>query len=247
MNRLLLTGIVVLMWIVTGCSNKDKAPGGILSKEKMEAVLWDIIQAERFTATFVAKDTSKNVKTENFKLYGQVFSLHGVTKDEFITSYKFYLSRPDISRVLFDSLSSRANRLREEMYKSQTPAKGDSTKPVQPVQKADSLHARFRDSLIRSAKRKRSNSPIIQPKLITPDTGKSTAPKPLVPGTGKATQPKLYTPVTGNGTQPKLFPSGEGKATQPTQIPTDAWKTTQPKRPVRPDRLRVRDSVLQRP
>jgi hypothetical protein len=195
MNRLLLTGIVVLMWIVTGCSNKDQAPAGVLSKEKMEAVLWDIIQAERFTATFVAKDSSKNVREENFKLYSQIFSIHQVTKDEFITSYKFYLSRPDIARVLFDSLSTMANRKREELYKPQTPALADSTKPVQPVQKADSLHARFRDSLLANAKRKKPRISDTQPKLIKPDTVQST----------------------------------------------------KPKRPIRPDRMRIRDSLLRRP
>jgi hypothetical protein len=195
MNRLLLTGIVVLMWIVTGCSNKDQAPAGVLSKEKMEAVLWDIIQAERFTATFVAKDSSKNIKEENFKLYSKIFSIHNVTKDEFITSYKFYLSRPDIARVLFDSLSTMANRQREDMYKSQTPAVADSTKPVQPVQKADSMHARLRDSLLLKAKRKK-------PRIS------DTQPKPMIP---------------------------------------DTVQSIKPKRPIRPDRMRIRDSLLRRP
>jgi hypothetical protein len=166
------------MCIVIGCSNKDEAPAGILPKEKMEAVLWDILQAERFTTTFVAKDSSKNIKAENFKLYGQVFSIHNVSKDEFIKSYKFYMGRPDIARVMFDSLASKANRLREEMYKSSTkPAAADSTKPVQPVQKADSINARLRDSLITKSRRQKLNNPKTNPALVVPDSGKSVQPK----------------------------------------------------------------------
>jgi hypothetical protein len=141
------------MWVISGCTNKDKVPGDVLPKEKMEAVLWDIIQAERFTATYVAKDSSKNIKTENFKLYNQIFSIHHVTKDEFLKSYKFYLSRPDISRVMFDSMASRANRQREDLYKSK-PATTDSTKSTQPRRMIDSIHGHFRDSLFKRGNRK---------------------------------------------------------------------------------------------
>jgi hypothetical protein len=116
MNRLLLVCLSALVWCLAGCTDKDKIPAGVLPKEKMQKVLWDVIQAERFRETFI-RDSSKDLKAETFKLYAQVFAIHKVTKDEFAKSYKFYMSRPDIAREMFDSLATKANRTREDMYK----------------------------------------------------------------------------------------------------------------------------------
>jgi len=118
MNRLLLVCLIVIVSFGIGCTDKDKIPKGVLPKEKMEKVLWDMIQAERFRETFI-RDSSKDLKAETFKLYAQVFEVHKVSKDEFIKSYKFYMSRPDIAREMFDSLATRANRRREDLYKPQ--------------------------------------------------------------------------------------------------------------------------------
>jgi hypothetical protein len=185
MNRF-LSGLVILFIVLNGCSNKDSAPGDIISKEKMEAVLWDIVQAERFTATYLTKDSSKNIQLENFKLYDQIFSIHQVKKDEFIKSYEFYLSRPDIARVLFDSLAARANRVREDMYKTpiQTNVPDSAAKPTDSLRKADS--ARITPSLgkpdTQAANTVRKRSPLLTPlpQVKKIDTGKSSL-KPLLP------------------------------------------------------------------
>ena len=139
MNRLLLLCLGAIILGLISCTDKDKLPKGVLPKDKMESVLWDMLQAERYRATFI-KDSSK-IKTETFKLYAEVFAIHQITKDQFIKSYKFYMSRPDIARDMFDSLSTQANRRREDMYKkSQTTDTTHSsgakpqTAPTQPVQ-----------------------------------------------------------------------------------------------------------------
>ena len=136
MNRLLLLCLSVIVLGLISCTDKDKIPKGVLPKDKMESVLWDMLEAERYRTTFI-KDSSK-MKTETFKLYAEVFAIHKITKDQFIKSYKFYMSRPDIARDMFDSLSTKANRRREDMYKtkSQTTdtahSSGTPTQPVQP-------------------------------------------------------------------------------------------------------------------
>jgi hypothetical protein len=185
MNRF-LSGLVILFIVLNGCSTKDKAPGDIISKEKMEAVLWDIVQAERFTATYLTKDSSKNIQIENFKLYDQIFSIHQVKKDEFIKSYEFYLSRPDIARVLFDSLAARANRVREDMYKTpiQTNLPDSASKPTDSLRKADSAKIipplRKPDTQAATTVRKRSPLLTPLPQVKKADTGKTSL-KPLLP------------------------------------------------------------------
>lgn len=100
------------------CINKNKIPSDVLPREEMEKVMWDMIQADRFSSQFMERDSTlrKNIKIENLKQYERVFQLHKVTREEFVHSFKFYLSRPDINRVLFDTMAARANRRRTEVY-----------------------------------------------------------------------------------------------------------------------------------
>jgi hypothetical protein len=140
MNRLLLLCLGAIVLGLISCTDKDKIPKGVLPKDKMESVLWDMLEAERYRATFI-KDSAK-IKTETFKLYAEVFAIHQITKDQFIKSYKFYMSRPDIARDMFDSLSAMANRRREDMYKTKPPTTDSTHKagaqpqtPVQPAQR----------------------------------------------------------------------------------------------------------------
>lgn len=107
------------LFFVIGCTNKNKIPSDVLPREEMEKVLWDMIQADRFSTQFLLKDSAtKNVKLETFKMYEKVFQLHKISRDEFVRSYKYYLQRPDITKVMFDSLALRSNRQRDTLYKS---------------------------------------------------------------------------------------------------------------------------------
>jgi hypothetical protein len=110
--------LILLVVIVAGCTNKSKIPSGILGKEKMEKVLWDMVLADRFAAQFIVKDSAKiNATDSTFKLYSVVFSMNDISREDFVKSYKFYLTRPDLSKVIFDTISQRANRLKEESYR----------------------------------------------------------------------------------------------------------------------------------
>ena len=112
-------GVLFLFLNISGCTDTNKTPRGIIPRDKMEKVLWDMILADRYSAQFLARDSAKlDVKAETFKLYEQVFQLHHVSHEQFIKSFKYYLNRPDITRSMFDSLVVNANRRREEIYRS---------------------------------------------------------------------------------------------------------------------------------
>ena len=107
-----------LVVFLFGCTNTTKTPAGIVSSQKMEAILWDLIQADRFSTLFLVKDSTEvNVNLENIKLYQRVFDIHKISKDDFIKSYKFYLGRPDLTKVIFDSIAVKAERQRANLYK----------------------------------------------------------------------------------------------------------------------------------
>jgi hypothetical protein len=113
--------LVLLFFLVVfllSCTNTTKTPPGIIAKQKMELILWDLIQADRFSTLFLARDSAKvNINLENIKLYQQIFDIHKISKDDFIKSYEFYLGRPDITKVIFDSIAVKAERQRANIYK----------------------------------------------------------------------------------------------------------------------------------
>src|SRR5690349_3699721 len=110
--------IIVCLLVGLGCSDPEKVPKDILPRKKMEKVLWDMMLADRYASQFLVRDSLKiNVKEETFRLYDQVFQVNQINKDEFIKSYKYYLNRPDLTKVMFDSLSARGSRARDSLYK----------------------------------------------------------------------------------------------------------------------------------
>lgn len=118
MTRILL---IVLIGIFLSCNNSNSVPKGIIPPDKMETILWDMIQADRYSIQFLARDSAKvNVKEETFKLYEQVFRIHKTNREEFTKSFKYYMDRPELNQKLYDSMNVHGTRLREDMYKTKS-------------------------------------------------------------------------------------------------------------------------------
>ncbi len=127
---------IALFFSIVSCVNKDAIPSGIINKDSMQVILWDMMQADQFAKQYLVKDSLKiNVKTETIKLYEAVFNIHHITKDAFQKSYQFYLSRPDLTKIMFDSLSVYATRQRAELYKPKQfiPKPAIPKQPVKPA------------------------------------------------------------------------------------------------------------------
>ena len=127
------TLITILTVLFTSCIDKTKVPSGVLPHEKMEAVMWDVIQSEQYSNSYLTKDSAKlDLKLENLKLYDAVFRLHHVSREEFTKSYQYYMSRADLSETLFDSLLQKGNRLRTESYSRPHPYVAPTPTPPAP-------------------------------------------------------------------------------------------------------------------
>jgi hypothetical protein len=120
--------LIAAMLGVLSCTNLDRVPKGIIGKDSMENILWDMMQADQFSEQFLAKKSEKSiVKAQTIQLYEEIFQIHHVTKDDFEKSYDFYMGHPDITRTMLDSLSARASRERNQSYRAPqkfNPAKG---------------------------------------------------------------------------------------------------------------------------
>jgi len=105
------------IWLfgILGCSNIKSKSSGILPKEKMQAVMWDIIGADVFTEQFIKKDSLKNLPIENMQLQNKIFAIHKITKVEFYMSYQYYLAHADQMKIILDSITAKAERERTKM------------------------------------------------------------------------------------------------------------------------------------
>lgn len=102
---------ILWLWLLlaglAACRAKNKAPSGVLPPEKMQAVLWDLLRADQFLATYVLnKDTSLKKINESLRYYQQVFALHKISKEEFSKSFSWYRAHPAVFRALMDSIAT---------------------------------------------------------------------------------------------------------------------------------------------
>ena len=107
---------ILLLVMVHGCTSKNE-DNNILPRDKMQAVMWDIIGADVFTHQFIRKDSLKNASVENMQLQNKVFKLHKVTREDFYKSYDHYLAHADMMKVILDSMSAKAERNRMNMIR----------------------------------------------------------------------------------------------------------------------------------
>ena len=117
MTRTIAGLLLGFMLMTCGCSDKNSVPADVLSHDKMEAVMWDVIQSEQYSANYLAKDSAHpDLKLENLQMYDEIFRMHQTSREQFRKSYQFYMGRADLAQVLFDSLLNKGNRLRTESY-----------------------------------------------------------------------------------------------------------------------------------
>jgi hypothetical protein len=110
--------MLAFCWVTgMGCAGKDGVPRGIIPRDRMEQVMWDMAQADQYVALYLAKDSVHiDRKKETLKLYETVFRLYDVSLEQFRKSYRYYLDHPELGQLLFDSVIARGVRARTEMY-----------------------------------------------------------------------------------------------------------------------------------
>jgi hypothetical protein len=141
--------VIILLAAGIGCSDKKSVPSGILGREDMQNVLWDMIQADQYS-TYLTKDSAHiNVKLEDLRLYDQVFQLHHISREKFSESYKYYMAHPELTQTLLDSMLAMGNRVRAETYSR--PVVKPAPPPVIPAPITKAPIKRIADSLHRAA------------------------------------------------------------------------------------------------
>lgn len=104
------TGLFLIsfsVFVIVSCGSKDTIPADVLPKEKMQAVLWDVMRADQFLSDYVfSKDTATDKKKESEKMYAKILSLHKISWDEFRRSFDWYSHHPEMLKPIMDSIAA---------------------------------------------------------------------------------------------------------------------------------------------
>jgi Domain of unknown function (DUF4296) len=113
---------IVMFVLCFSCSNRKQIPSNILGQEAMVKILFDIALAEEFAISYKVKDPKIDKDSAIALEVDKVFKIHKISQEKFRTSYEFYKSRPDLFRVIVDTVYSRSLRERGKLFKT-PPAK----------------------------------------------------------------------------------------------------------------------------
>lgn len=110
-----LSFIIAISFFAVACSGND-TPADLIPLDKMKVITWDMMRAGELAQDLYAKDTT-TISQKTMQLYQKVFAVHGITKENFYQSTKYYQSHPDLNQILIDSVSAYSARKRSELYK----------------------------------------------------------------------------------------------------------------------------------
>ena len=126
--------ILVLVACVLSC--KSSVPKDVLPPKKMQAVLWDVMQADEMADYYSAKDSTFHGLLKHAEYYQKIFSIHKITKEDFSKSLSYYQNHPAVFKTVLDSLKSFGERMQraDSLTKMKT-AVDTAAKKTTPVKK----------------------------------------------------------------------------------------------------------------
>lgn len=89
----------------------DEVPADVLPPKQMEAIIWDLLRADELADHYYAKDSSLTRMQFFGEQYDRVFAIHGLTRQQLQQSLRYYESRPEKLKPIFDTVQARAERI----------------------------------------------------------------------------------------------------------------------------------------
>jgi hypothetical protein len=118
-----------ILAVLGGCVRNNRLP-----KDVMRKIMWDLMRADAYVSDYIMKDSSRNKIAESAILYEKIFTIHATTQESFKKSLAFYESRPDLLKVITDSLKSDEKKAQNYVdYKR--PQQADTTRKIKATKK----------------------------------------------------------------------------------------------------------------
>jgi hypothetical protein len=98
------------------CSCNGGVPSGILKPKEMEEVLLDMAIVDSY-AENINTLNSTDKKTNWLSVEAdKVLAIRKIEKEAFLNSYQFYKSRPDLLKVIVDTMHNKLQRNKDKIY-----------------------------------------------------------------------------------------------------------------------------------
>lgn len=99
---------IVLVSLVVACGSQSGVPKGVLPKEKMEDIMWDMLRADEFVKEYMlARDSSLRDTAAYIKMYERIFQLNKTNREAYAESFTYYRTHPKLMKEILDSLNVR--------------------------------------------------------------------------------------------------------------------------------------------
>lgn len=120
---------IFLLAFFFGCVRNDGIPKDIIPQNHMRKIMWDLMRADAYVSDFIMEDSTRDKNVERAVLYEKIFAIHSTTQESFKRSMSFYESRPDLLKVITDSLKADEKKVQNyQDYKR--PQQTDTTKRI---------------------------------------------------------------------------------------------------------------------
>ena len=116
--------VIVFIGLVLLASCGSSIPDDVMGPAKMQAVLWDKMQADEMADHYLTTDSTWSNPQKRQQLYRSVYQVHNITKEQFEVSYNWYLTHPAKLKAILDSLQSFGERklnVRPDSLKNERP------------------------------------------------------------------------------------------------------------------------------
>ncbi|TMI74187.1 MAG: DUF4296 domain-containing protein [Bacteroidetes bacterium] len=107
MRKILFLFFSLSIILILSCRDKKGLPADILPQDKMRDILWDMISASQYLNLYVLPKDSVDKLAASAKVYGRVFQVYKISKDQFDKSYSYYREHDVLLEPILDSLSKR--------------------------------------------------------------------------------------------------------------------------------------------
>ncbi len=89
----------------------DGKPRGVVSQEKMQAVIWDLALAGEYVNGYVYyQNPAQNRAAINNDLLKEIYRVHNISKKEFDKSLDYYKKNPKLLMAILDSVVAKQNK-----------------------------------------------------------------------------------------------------------------------------------------
>lgn len=106
-------------------------PYGILSKDKMQEVVWEMAQGNEYLASYVyARNPEINTVALNDAMIERICKVNKISKETLNKSLKYYQENPEDFVIILDSVVAQQRRAKGDTAISTDPALNNPLRPT---------------------------------------------------------------------------------------------------------------------